>query len=42
MFVNVILIVNMWLYMKSVYIYMNSVIFSVNVRNLQKIVFCNC
>jgi hypothetical protein len=25
--------VNMWLYMKSMYMYMQSVIFSVNVRN---------
>jgi hypothetical protein len=32
--VNVIVNVNMWLYMKSVYMCMQSVIFSVNVRNL--------
>jgi hypothetical protein len=40
MFVNVIVNVNMWLYMKSVYIY-EIYVFSVNIRNLQNRIFCN-
>jgi hypothetical protein len=36
MFMNVMVNANMWLYTKSVYIYMKYVVFSVNVRNLQK------
>jgi hypothetical protein len=43
-YVNVFVIVNMWLYMNSVYICMQYVYlcFFVNVRNLKYSIFCNC